>query len=219
MKTHWLSLLLLALPFVVIAYYWNSLPTEIPMHWNFQGEVDRTSDSPLAIFILPLCNIAVFFILLLIPVLDPKQMTDYFRKTLTIITTVTIGFMSILSILIVLLTVGIIKEMNMGGLFQIILPITFLLMGNYFGKIRPNYFLGIRTPWTLEYEDIWVETHRMAGKLWVGASLVMILLSLLLSSYYANYAFLVYLLIIAFVPIIYSFILYKQRPNEATESR
>ncbi len=216
-KNHWLALLLLAIPFAFIAYYWNQLPAEIPLHWNAKGEVDRTSDSPYAVFTLPVINLLVFATLFLIPVLDPKRMTAYFKQTMKTVITVIVGLLSTLSIFTTLNMVGVIQEMD--NIFQIVLSIFFLIVGNYLGKIRPNYFLGIRTPWTLEHESVWVQTHRMAGVLWVVASLLMLALTLLLPLSYSSNFFLGYIFVLAFVPAIYSFILYKQLPNESTESR
>ena len=76
--------------------------------------------------------------------------------------------------------------------------------------IKPNYFLGIRTPWTLENETVWKETHRMAGKMWFVGGLIVVFASLILEEQLNLIVFLIIVGIITLIPIIYSYLLFKK---------
>jgi len=86
----------------------------------------------------------------------------------------------------------------------------FLILGNYMGKFSANYFIGIRTPWTLENEEVWNHTHRLTGKLWVGSSLIMLVVRLMVNNEVFFYIFIPYVLIIVIIPILYSYLYYKR---------
>ena len=93
--------------------------------------------------------------------------------------------------------------------------ILFMVLGNYFGKLRPNYFVGIRTPWTLENETVWLKTHRLGGKVWVYGSLIMLIAKFLLPMEpFFIFIFIGFTLIIALIPIVYSYLLYKKMEKE-----
>jgi uncharacterized membrane protein len=89
------------------------------------------------------------------------------------------------------------------------------LLGNYFQSIRPNYFIGIRTPWTLENETVWKKTHRLGGRLWFGGGLIIIILTLILGNNKAiAITFTSIIAILVIVPIVYSYFEFlKQKSN------
>ncbi len=95
---------------------------------------------------------------------------------------------------------------------QKLLPLTifFLLMliGNYMGNIRPNYFVGIKVPWTLNSDEVWIRTHKMAGKLWFWGSLVAIGLYFVVDKF--EWVMVPLLVILVVVPIVYSYVIYKK---------
>jgi uncharacterized membrane protein len=93
-------------------------------------------------------------------------------------------------------------ELSMAGLF--------LILGNSFGKIRPNYFVGLRTPWTLNNEEVWMRSHRFTGRLWVIAGLAMIPCVFLLKGETFFYVFLPAIAVMVIVPIVYSWMIHKQ---------
>jgi len=93
----------------------------------------------------------------------------------------------------------------------ILIGLLFTIIGNYMPSIKPNYFIGIRTPWTLENEMVWTKTHQLAGKLWFPAGLIVILLSLTIRDHQLMHViFLSITAIIALVPIVYSYIIFKK---------
>ncbi len=97
--------------------------------------------------------------------------------------------------------------------FLLIMPMLFLFLGNYISKLQPNYFVGVRTPWTLENEQVWIKTHRVTGRIWVGSSLAVLLLALVFNQSFPEWVLLVYILLIAAVPLVYSFMISKKAGN------
>lgn len=85
----------------------------------------------------------------------------------------------------------------------------FIIFGNYMGNIRPNWFVGIRTPWTMDNEEVWRKTHQLAGKLWFSGGIAALIFSFVLTKYF-NYWFIPLLFTITLIPIIYSYLLYKK---------
>ena len=158
---HWIFI---AVPFIYLATIYNGLPQKVPIHFNFKGEADDWADKTM-LFLLPagLC-LFIYFLMLIVPAIDPKKKIQQmgskffdFRLILTI-------FFSILSIYLLYVTKeGSIENPN---IMVSLIGLLFVMMGNYFQTVRPNYFVGIRTPWTLENEQVWKKTHRLGGKIW-----------------------------------------------------
>ncbi|WP_342662760.1 SdpI family protein [Gelidibacter mesophilus] len=88
--------------------------------------------------------------------------------------------------------------------------VLYIVFGNYFKTIKANYFFGIRTPWTLESETVWKKTHELGGKLWFVGGIIVVLASLILEQQYNFTVFVVITIIIALVPIVYSYILFRK---------
>ncbi len=196
------------LPFLYLAYYWNRLPSRVPIHWNFQGQIDRYGSKMELLLIPILLPLLIYLIFLVIPLIDPKQklksMGNKYQRIKSLVTI----FMSLLALVIIYSA----KNKSLANPNYIILSIgiLFLIMGNYFKTIKTNYFLGIRTPWTLEDEYVWKETHKVAGKFWFAGGLIIIVSSLILDKA-ANFAlFLSIAVIITLIPIIYSYVLYQK---------
>jgi uncharacterized membrane protein len=93
-----------------------------------------------------------------------------------------------------------------GGLFAV--------LGNYFKELKPNYYLGIRTPWTLESEIVWYNTHRFSSKVWIFGGITLLVSSVLIKNKDIFFpVFILLTLLITFIPIIYSYIDYKRGAN------
>ncbi len=85
----------------------------------------------------------------------------------------------------------------------------YVLLGNYFPTIKHNYFMGIRTPWTLEKEEVWKKTHQMAGPLWMIGGLLIVFVCFLIKGELAFTLFMTVTMIIAIIPLVYSYVVYK----------
>jgi len=85
-----------------------------------------------------------------------------------------------------------------------------MALGNYFKVIKQNYFLGIKTPWTLESEEVWKLTHILAGKLWIVGGLLIVISSLVIPENINFYFFISITAIISIVPIVYSYLIFMK---------
>lgn len=199
-------LLIALLPFAYLAYIWSSLPQRVPMHWNTSGEIDRWGDKTETLIIPILMSGIAYFIFLIIPKIDPKEKLQNMGNKLKDFRLLLTCFMSILSIYILYS----IKTNN--GDPKMLLPLLGLLfafLGNYMKTMKPNYFIGFRTPWTLENEDVWKKTHKLGGTLWFVGGLLM-MLTFLLDGKTQFYTFIGITAVISLIPIVYSYIEFQK---------
>tara|TARA_E500000318_G_scaffold110628_1_gene126672 strand:+ start:6344 stop:6991 length:648 start_codon:yes stop_codon:yes gene_type:complete len=197
------------LPFLYLAYVWNQLPEQVPLHYNIKGEVDRYGDKSELILIPFLLPVLIYLIFLAVPYIDPKKqiqkMGNKYHNLKLVLTT----FMSALALFIIY--TGKNQSFANPNIIFLVIGVLYLILGNYFKTIKANYFIGIRTPWTLENETIWKATHKLGGKVWFVGGLLVIICSLLLDKEINAKVFLGITVIIALIPIIYSYLLYRKQ--------
>jgi len=198
------------LPFVYLTYIWNELPNQVPMHWNASGEIDRWGDKSELLMMLFMLTGITYFVFLIIPYIDPKQKLQSMGNKLNNLRLILGLFMSALAIYILYSVQQ--KTSNPVLIFPLI-GLLFAFLGNYFKTIKPNYFIGIRTPWTLENEEVWKKTHVMGGKLWFIGGLLMAL-TFVLPNEMQLYTFLGITAVISIVPIVYSYLEFKKIKNQ-----
>ncbi|TND10445.1 MAG: putative integral membrane protein [Bacteroidetes bacterium] len=203
----WLALLA---PFVLIAIRWNDFPERIPTHWNIHNEVDDWSDKIPSLLVFPGINLLLYALMLVLPKFDPKRMNyERFAKAYFSIRLALHYFFA--GVVIVMLMAALGYEINMGRIVVTGCCLLFLVLGNVMGTVKHNYFVGIRTPWTLNDEDIWNRTHRLAARVWVICSLLLILPALLLPLPWMAGVFFAGILVMVLVPVIYSYRLFKKK--------
>ena len=173
MKKEWFVLLVLLLPFAASAVLWSQLPERVPIHFNAQGEVNGWGPKWMNAFLLPAIGVGMYLLLLVTPLLDPKKKIANPQKAMSAIRiTIAIFFVGVYALLMA-------KSLDVKIDMQVWLPagtgLFFLVFGNYMGAIKHNYFIGIRTPWTLESAEVWKKTHRLGGKVFVVGGLLMLL--------------------------------------------
>ncbi|CAM1332996.1 SdpI family protein [Tenacibaculum aestuariivivum] len=201
------------LPFIYLAYIWNQLPEKVPMHWNIKGEIDRYGEKMELIIIPILLPLLVYIIFLVVPKIDPKNKLNKMGNKLQTIKVLLTTFMSILALFIIYSA----KNQSFANPNYIILLIgvLYIILGNYFKTIKANYFIGIRTPWTLENEIVWKKTHKLGGKLWFVGGIIVVLTSLILDKEPNVTVFLIITGIITIIPIVYSYIIFKNEIKTA----
>jgi uncharacterized membrane protein len=196
--------ILIILPFVYLAIIWNKLPEQVPTHFNLRGNADAMSSKTSLIFLPGALSLGIYILMLLIPIVDPKkkiqQMGD---KYFTFRFMLTFFFSLLATYIIYISNSGSLKNPNL--LFCLIGALLAVL-GNYFQTVRPNYFIGIRTPWTLESELIWNKTHRLGGRMWIVGGVLIAFISLILSNKNVlAITFGIILAVLIIVPVVYSF--------------
>lgn len=203
--------LLFLLPFILGAIFYSKLPDTMITHWNFNNEPDGYSSKPFALFGMPLILIGITALCLWITKADPKY--DNVKRSKKVLNIV-IWFMPILTniIQIVSIIANMGKKVDIGLIVGGLIGILFIVIGNYLPKCKQNYTLGVRTPWTLASEKVWQKTHKLSGVCFVICGFILIITSILKSSIWGMFGIIVFVVLI-FLPIVYSYILYKKEKD------
>ena len=205
LKTEILPLLILVAAIISSFYFYSHSPEIVPTHWNFAGEVDNWGSRSVA-FVIPAVMVGIYILFLVFPFLDPKkEKYEQFSKVYHIFKGVMILFMAMLyfatslNILGYNLPIGIIVPVGVGVLF--------IIMGNYMGKIKSNWFFGIKTPWTLSSEEVWNKTHRFGGKMFMLGG-VLIAIDAFLPINYHLAVFMAAIILVLLGTVGYSYLVY-----------
>ncbi|MBU1036550.1 SdpI family protein [Patescibacteria group bacterium] len=207
-KTETLPILIVLISIVLGFYFYSVFPDQVPVHWNVAGEIDRWGSKFEGAWLMPLIAIGMYILFLILPIIDPrKEKYNQFAK---------IYLLFRMLILLMMLGIYLIASLNSLGhnirvevWIPIVIGLSFIIIGNYMGKIKSNWFLGIRTPWTLSSETVWNKTHRLGGKLFMLMGILLIITPLLP---YHNIFFVLIIpvLIISLIPVVYSYLLYRK---------
>jgi uncharacterized membrane protein len=208
LKREWLQLLILIAPFVLLAFTWSALPDRIPSHWNLKGEVNDSMGKFWGTMLLPIVNIGLAILLGSLPLFDPKKQAAGTMRAIRIMRLIMTTFLLALYVLTLEIALG--AKANMSFVMFLGLPLLFLAIGNYLPTVRPNYFVGVRTPWTLEDPENWRMTHKFTGKLWVISSVIVIIAMVVLPDSLLRYVFVTYIGIVTVPPLVYSFLFYRR---------
>lgn len=144
----------------------SQLPDQIPIHWNLQGEVDQYGSKWFGTLLVPSIMIGVLVLAVILPSLSPKQFTvESFSGAYSVGMLLALGCVGYVQL--VLLWGAMAPQTNIGRALLAGISLFWALIGTVLGKLRRNFWMGIRTPWTLASDRVWNETHRMAGKLFM----------------------------------------------------
>jgi uncharacterized membrane protein len=154
--------------FAAAAVRWGSVPDRIPVHWNAAGEVDGYGGKFEGLLLVPLLAVGLYLLLLLIPRIDPAR-RNYaaFAGTYLLLRVSFLVYLTFL-MLVTQLSIGREESVPVGQLIFGAVGVLFIVLGGAMGRIKPNWFAGIRTPWTLSSTRSWEATHRLGGRLFIG---------------------------------------------------
>lgn len=203
-------LLIICVPLAYTAYLYPSLPDTIPLHFNLEGKPDGFGNKSKIWFVtllLTLVSGCVYLIITNLPKIDPKKTAKQSPELFHKIATILVIFLCAINLVILYATKT--GEFRFGKPMLPLLGLLFAVLGNYMHSIKPNYFVGFRTPWALENADNWRKTHQLVGKIWVPGGILLILTSLLFEGKTAIIVFYFIMAIMILVPVIYSYRYYK----------
>jgi uncharacterized membrane protein len=207
-KSDWLIIVLVLISVLAGAIAYSSLPEIVPSHWDFRGEVDGYSSRVWAAFGLPLINAAMVLLFHFLPRIDPrKQNYQRFGRAYRLLKILIIGFMTALHAVVLLTGLGMV--LNVSLIVQLGVSLLFIALGIIMAQIEPNYFVGIRTPWTIADEDVWRLTHRASAKVWISAGFVSLIASFI-PVQAASYVMLAAILSATIFSVVYSYIVYRR---------
>ena len=165
------QLLPIATMFAVAAFCWSRVPDRMAVHWNLQGVPDGFAGRISGLLLLPMVSLAVYLLTLCLPWLDPGRANyQNFAGAYNAIRISVTLFLALIYMVMVLTALG--YQINMTTVVGLGMGALFVVLGNVMGKIRPNWFVGVRTPWTLSSKISWTRTHRLAGWLFIAMGLL-----------------------------------------------
>lgn len=161
---------------VASAWVWARLPegAQVPIHFNAAGEADRWTSAHWGLLFLPLLSVLMVGLQQLLPHIDPRG--DKLRASLPAYRQLWLAVQGVLLVAhAAILGHALGWPLPVAQLMPAVVGLMIMVMGNLMGKLRWNYSVGIRTPWTLADERVWDQTHRFGGRLFVLAGLMILL--------------------------------------------
>ena len=208
LKKEWPVILLLLAPFVVSLILSERVPDTVPTHFNLQGEADDYGPKGIILYLLPAFGLLLYVALLFLPRIDPKKRIEEAQKPIAAIRLIISVFMVGLYAMMLLVITG--SDVSINSYVFIAVGILFFGLGNYMNTVKPNYFIGIRTPWTLENPTVWKKTHRLGSKIWMVGGVLVIISELVFSESVNGIVFGVTVGVMVMVPLLYSYFEFKK---------
>lgn len=169
-KNNWLLILGL-LSFGITLLVYPNLPSQVPLHWNTAGEVDSYGTKMVSLLMGAL-PVGLYFMMVYLPRIDPKrenyakhQGAYWMMQSAIILLFIALHWVTI--------AIAMGYDLNVSRLVTIGIGVLFMIIGNYMTQLRHNYFVGIKTPWTLANEEVWRKTHRVGGVVFVLTGILM----------------------------------------------
>ena len=188
-----------------VVYHYSGLPDPMPTHWdslgNANGFMSRLGGVA-ALIAVPIFSVILFKI---IPLISPRGFrTDQFTG---VVNSLMVGFVVFGCIIaVVALQTALGADINISKIVLICVALLLIFVGNFMGKVRKNFFIGIRTPWTLASDEVWIKTHRLGGWCMVLAGILMATMATI--GVNAEYTVLVVVAMVL-VPVVYSYFEYR----------
>ncbi len=209
-KLVWLVILV---PGIYLAIVWNQLPERIVMHYDIKGNPDRIgSKNEIIGLVAVIAAVSAFVYLLLTNMykIDPKTYAAENKDRLARIAFAIVVFLTALACLAIYTSTAGAVQFNIGLVFSGV-GLLFAVIGNYMPNLKPNYFAGLRLPWTLENPDNWKKTHLLAGRLWFAGGLLIAIICLFTPPVASIIIFSIITLTITIIPAVFSYRLYKSK--------
>ncbi len=204
-----LSSLACLTPIIIGLFFYDRLPDPMPSHWGINGEVDGYMPKNIVIFGMPVFMALLNAFAITITQLDPKR-----RKNNDKLVNKIYWLVPLLTIFISCVTyaVALGNDLDVSTYVVGFVGVIFIVIGNYLPKVNQNYTIGIKVPWTLNNEEVWIKTHRMAGKIWFGCGIAVFISAFLPGQFTAIILGLVLVLCVVY-PIVYSYRIYSKIEN------
>lgn len=205
-------IVIVALMFAAGAVLYPYLPDMVPTHWGIEGEPNAWSPKAWGAWIIPLMALLFLVLFPVLPKLDPKRENyENFKKPWSVIQTSLVAFMAYMYGVTMYVTFRPQYNSSVGRMVTFGIGILFVILGNVMGKVRQNYFVGLKTPWTLSDPEVWQKSQRVAGWAFVLAGLAFMVEGVVWFAILPVFAVVMASVVIA--PIVYSYLLARQKKN------
>lgn len=204
----WIPLLIVAAAFIASAVVYPRLPARIPTHWNLAGQPDDWSNRIWGAWVLPIFLLGMWVLVQVLPRIDPRG-ANYAKFGGAFEGIIVSVMLFMLALHLVALRASLGYPVQMQRVVPIGIGVLFIVIGNLLPRARPNWFVGIRTPWTLSSDRVWEKTHRFGGRVFVAGGILITIAGFLLVQWAHAVLFTVVLLCTAAV-LIYSYLEWKR---------
>lgn len=213
MKIRWFGPTIMVMATGLSLWALPRLPPMVATHWNAFGEPDGHSSRLVAVLLIPGVMLAMLGLFAVLPRIDPKR-ANYarFQNAYWLLANGVVAFFGLVHVLVVGSGLGLpvsfrrLLPLGVGGLL--------LLVGRFLGRVEPNWFMGVRTPWTLSSDQVWRTTHRTAGRLFMGGGLVAMALAVVPRGVVTPLLILL-VVTLGVVPVGQSYLLWRRERNSA----
>ena len=206
------SILLIIAGLVLSFYFYAHFPERAVTHWGFRGEPNGWSSRAGAAFGTMAMIPGIYLLFILLSLIDPKkERYAEFAKVFQVFKNILITLFFVIYLISGLYNIG--YPIRIEFWVPWLIGLLMIVLGNYLGKIKRNWFMGIRTPWTLSSENVWNKTHRVGGWAFMFYGLC-IIISPNLSQTLGMVVFMIGTFAIIFGTLIYSYIVYRQEQNQ-----
>jgi uncharacterized membrane protein len=213
MKMKWTDLLSVAAIVAVVALaaaLYQSLPDAMPTSWDGRGVAAGFMPKAIGVAVYVALPIAIFVLLKVLPALSPRGFRmGSFQPVTDIITLAITAMLAGVDVAVLLAASG--RNVPLVVVMHLLLGAFFIVLGNYLGKVRRNFFIGIRTPWTLASEEVWARTHRFGSWVFVIAGLALVAVAWVPATPPARFPFTLLGVIglAAVLVVVYSYVVYR----------
>ncbi|MBK9209054.1 MAG: SdpI family protein [Anaerolineales bacterium] len=170
-----IALILISLALLAGAVLWNQLPDQMASHWNVNDEVDGTMPKFWGVFLMPLITLGMLALFIVLPGVDPlKANIAQFRESFNLFIVLIVAFMLYVHGLTLAWSLGF-SNFKMSTAMLPFMGVLFIAIGFMLRKAKRNFFIGIRTPWTLSSDSVWDKTHQIGSILFMASGALAIL--------------------------------------------
>ncbi len=207
--TTYLAIVIIVMQILVAVVTYPFMPPMVPSHWDAAGNVNGYTPRLLNAILLPGISISIYLLLRILTSVSPRLGNQSQRSNKNLINLFLVAillFMFIVQMAATAIALG--AHIDITIIISLALSLLFIFLGNFLGKLRRNFWGGIRTPWTITNETVWERTHRLAGILLVLGGLLGIVVSFI--PFIRLYGVIVIVLAASFIPAIYSYVVYQR---------
>jgi len=209
----WIPLLIVVVAFLATAVVYPRLPATMPTHWSVEGQANGWSSRIWGAWMIPLFLLGMWAMFRFLPAIDPRgrnyaKFGGAFEGIMVSLMLFTFG----LQVIVLRAALGYPVEMR--RVLPIGVGVLFIVIGNLLPRARPNWFIGLRTPWTLSSDRVWEKTHRFGGRIFVAGGILLIFAALF-SAQWAHVVLFAVVLLCSAGAFIYSYLEWKREQTAA----
>lgn len=208
-----LPLFVILIDVVVTLFVFPHLPPRIPVHWNVRGQIDGHAPRELAAIFFPLFALVLWLLMRALPRIDPRR-ANYasFAGAYDTVVAAVVTLLAIVHVIVLAAALGVPIAMN--RIMPLLLGGLFVVLGSAVPHARPNWWFGVRTPWTLSNDRVWARTQRVSGHLMIAAGIVAILSAFLLPDPVGVIVLFLAITAAGLGSVVYSYFAWKQETSQ-----